>query len=180
MHPIAQKFLPDAELLRRAKILADKCRRAGALSIINDRPDIALLANADGIHLGQDDLPCIEARKILGPQKVIGISTENISQARQAIRDGATYLALGPMFPTTTKEKPRLAGPAYAAEAIRELPGEIPLIAIGGINAQNLQQLTTLGIRRACVCSAIISQPNVQLATKNFLAALPPISSDIE
>ena len=111
---LREKFLPDAVLLERARTLVKHCRRHGAVSIINDRPDIALLSNADGIHLGQSDLPCAEARKLLGHNAIIGVSTENLTQARQALHDGASYIAVGPMFPTTTKIKPRIAGPAYA------------------------------------------------------------------
>jgi thiamine-phosphate pyrophosphorylase len=152
---LREKELADAEFLRRARFFAGKCRAAGVISIINDRPDIAQLAAADGVHLGQTDLPCAEARKILGHQAIIGLSTENLDQARQAVRDGATYIGVGPMFPTSTKEKPRLAGPAYAAQAINAVG--LPCVAIGGINPQNVDQLTAVGVRAVAICSAIIS-----------------------
>ena len=167
---LREKTLPDAELLRRSKILAAKCREHHAISIINDRPDIALLANADGVHLGQEDLPCSEARKLLGHSKIIGVSTENLDQASAALHAGATYIAAGPMFPTTTKEKPRIAGPAYAAEAQQKIP--IPVVPIGGITPENLHQLTALHLPRVCVCSAIISQEDPAQATRRFLEAL--------
>lgn len=164
---LREKSLPDAEFLRRARILTDKCRRAGVISIINDRPDIAILAGADGVHVGQTDLPCAEIRRLTGHRLIVGVSTENLDQARAALRDGATYIGVGPMFPTTTKEKPRIAGPAYAAEALREIP--LPIVAIGGITTNNLPQLTSVGIRTVAVCSAIISQPDPASALRKFL-----------
>ena len=167
---LREKQLSDAELLRRAKVVAAKCREHHALSIINDRPDIALLANADGVHLGQGDLPCSEARKILGHGKIIGVSTENLEQARAALHAGATYIACGPMFPTTTKEKPRIAGPQYASQAQKEIP--LPIVAIGGITPDNLSQLTTLKIPRVAICSAIISAAKPAAATLAFLEKL--------
>jgi len=173
---LREKNLADAELLRRAKILADKCRRHRAISIINDRPDIALLSHADGVHLGQEDMPCAEARKLLGHGKIVGVSTENMSQATAALHAGATYIAVGPMFSTQTKDKPRIVGPTYAAEAQQKIP--LPLVPIGGITLDNLHHLTQLGIPRVAVCSAIISQENPASATCAFLEKLQPSQSN--
>jgi len=167
---LREKNLPDGELLRRARILAAKCRQGGILSVVNDRPDIALLADADGIHLGQTDLACAEARKLLGPHKIIGISTEFLPQAQQALRDGATYIAAGPMFATTTKEKKRVAGPAYATEARGAFSREIPVVAIGGITLQNVGEVSAAGC--VAVCSAIISHADPAKITSEFLARL--------
>jgi len=112
---LREKTLADGELLRRATVLVEKCHAAGALALINDRPDIALLSNADGLHVGQGDLPCTRIRQLAAlagrPDLIVGVSTERLDQAQQALRDGATYIAVGPMFPTTTKDKPRIAGP---------------------------------------------------------------------
>lgn len=170
---LREKSLPDAELLRRARILAGKCRDAGALAVINDRPDMALLAGAHGIHVGQTDLPCAEIRKLVGSSLIVGVSTENLAQARAALREGATYIGVGPMFPTTTKDKSHLAtfpGPAYAAEALREIP--LPIVPIGGISPANLPQLTMVGLRTVAVCAAIISQSDPAQATRRFLESL--------
>jgi thiamine-phosphate pyrophosphorylase len=172
---LREKTLEGSELLRRARIVAAKCRAAGALSIVNDRVDIAMLSHADGIHLGQTDISCIDARQLLGADKIIGISTENLTQARQAIRDGATYLGLGPMFPTTTKDKSHLAvlpGPAYAGEALRELPSDVLLVPIGGIHLQNVDQLAAVNATRVCVCSAVISSEDPAAAIRGFLQAI--------
>src|SRR4051794_10471359 len=99
-----EKDLPDRELLERARQLRQWTRQAGVLFIVNDRPDIARLVEADGVHLGQDDLPVREARRILGPDALVGVSTHNLEQVRQAILDGASYLGVGPTFPSKTKE----------------------------------------------------------------------------
>ncbi|HUO08843.1 MAG TPA: thiamine phosphate synthase [Phycisphaerae bacterium] len=165
---LREKNLPDGELLRRARILTVRCRQAGAVSIINDRPDIAILADADGIHVGQTDVPCAEARKLLGPEKIIGVSTEFLAQAQQGLRDGATYIAVGPMFATTTKEKKRIAGPAHAAEVRGALPEEVPMVAIGGITLENVGELRKAGC--VAVCSAIISDRDPAKVTSEFLA----------
>ena len=167
---LREKQLPDAELLRRAHIVAQKCAQARALFLLNDRPDIALLAGAAGVHLGQTDLPLAGVRRILGPQAIVGISTENLPQARKAVADGATYIAVGPMFPSTTKAKPRIPGPAYAAQALHEIPR--PLVAIGGITPHNLHELLPLGLRTIAVSSAILQAPNPAHAVRTFLSAL--------
>jgi thiamine-phosphate pyrophosphorylase len=163
---LRENDLPDAEFLRRARFFASKCRAAGVISIINDRTDIAQLAAADGVHLGQTDLPCTEARKLLGHHAIIGVSTENLDQARQAVRDGATYIGVGPMFPTSTKEKPRLAGPAYAAQAFQAVT--VPCVAIGGITPHNVDQLIAVGVRTVAVCSAIIGDADPAVRCRDF------------
>src|SRR5262249_9416338 len=111
--------------------------------------------------------------KLLGQSAIIGVSTENLDQARQAVRDGATYIGVGPMFPTTTKEKPRIAGPSYAKEAVENIP--IPSVAIEGITTSNLRQLTAAGIKCVAVCSAIISDPDPATRTQEFLDSLGQI-----
>ncbi len=166
---LREKGLEGGELLRRAKIVAEKCRTAGALSIVNDRADIAVMAGADGVHVGQGDVPCGDARRMLGMGKVVGVATENVGQARAAVEAGATYVALGPMFETRTKEKPRLAGPAYAKEAAAEFGGVVPLLPIGGITLGNVGELLAAGMERACVCSAVISQADVGGAVRGFI-----------
>ncbi len=167
---LREKELPDQEFLRRARMVAQRCRQAGVISIINDRPDIAQLAGADGVHLGQTDLPCAEARKLLGHGPIIGVSTENLIQARQAVHDGATYVGVGPMFPTNTKEKPRIAGPAYAADAVKSV--SVPCVAIGGIMPENVGALTTVGVCCVAVCSAIIGAADPAVRCRDFLAKL--------
>jgi thiamine-phosphate pyrophosphorylase len=158
---LREKNLSDCELLRRARILVEKCRSRAVVSIINDRVDVALAAGADGVHLGQQDMPCAIARKIAGRDMIIGISTQTAEQARAAVRDGATYIAIGPMFPTQTKIKPRLAGVEYARE-IRGADLPIPSVAIGGITPDNLGQLLTAGVAAVAVSSAALAADDPQ------------------
>ena len=107
---LREKTLPDGELLSRARDVRRWTRKAGILFIVNDRPDIARLAEADGVHLGQDDLPVREARRILGPEALIGVSTHTLEQVRQAALAGASYIGVGPTFASSTKGFPDLAG----------------------------------------------------------------------
>jgi thiamine-phosphate pyrophosphorylase len=167
---LREKELADGELLRRAKVVAQKCAEARALFILNDRADIAQLSSADGVHVGQHDLPCAAVRHILGPEAVVGVSTENLDQARRAVAEGATYVAVGPMFHTTTKHKPRIVGPVYAGQAVKEIPR--PLVAIGGITPENVPQLTSVGIRAIAVSAAVLRVPDPAEAVRRLLAEL--------
>jgi thiamine-phosphate pyrophosphorylase len=168
---VREKDLSDRQLLHRAAACVTACRAKHVCCIINDRPDIALATDADGVHLGQDDLPIAAARAILGRDKIIGVSTGHLAEAQQAVRDGANYLGAGPMFPTTTKHKPTLAGPAYAAELIQHIP--IPCVAIGGITRDNLPMLRDVGVSCVAVCAAVISDPDPAARVRELLALLP-------
>ncbi|MGN6724352.1 MAG: thiamine phosphate synthase [Tepidisphaeraceae bacterium] len=167
---LREKNLEGAELLRRARALVALCRRYNALCIINDRPDIALLSDADGVHVGQGDLPARETRQMLGPDKIVGVSTHAIEQARQAVLDGADYVGVGPIFPSTTKVKSTLAGLSYAEAAAKELP--IPAVAISGISASNASLLRRAGVRAAAVSSAVIGADDPQAAARMLKQAL--------
>jgi len=172
--PILQlrdKRLPDRELLRRARILRQLTADAGALCIVNDRPDLALLSDADGVHLGQEDLSVKEARHILGPERLIGVSTHSIQQARQAVLDGANYIGVGPTFPSSTKEFSQVPG----LELLRHVAEEIrlPAFAIGGISLENLPQVLQTGIRRVAVHAAVWNATNPAKASQDFLKSLP-------
>lgn len=171
---LREKNLPDSELLRRARILVERCRARGAIPMINDRPDIAQLAGVGvGVHLGQTDLPCAEVRRLVGHDMIVGVSTENLDQAQEAVRQGATYIGVGPMFPTTTKDKPRIVGPAYAREAVAKLA--VPCVAIGGITLQSLPQLLDAGVRCVAVCAAIISTDDPAAACQAFREKLDAV-----
>jgi thiamine-phosphate pyrophosphorylase len=150
---LREKELESGELLRRAKALVNLCHDAGVLCIINDRPDIALLSNADGVHVGQTDLPATEARKLLGPDKLIGVSTHNTDQAKQALLDGADYIGVGPVFPSATKPRGFLPGLEYARQAAAEV--RLPSIAIAGITEQNVDQVLATGVRAIAVTAAV-------------------------
>lgn len=136
---LREKAIESGELLRRASTLVALCRPRGVSVIINDRPDIALLAGADGVHLGQHDLPCTQARRLVGNQLLIGVSTSRLDEARRAKLDGADYCGVGPMFNTTTKHKDVIVGPAYLAEFVAW--GGLPHLAIGGVTAERVPAL---------------------------------------
>ncbi|MGA2582867.1 MAG: thiamine phosphate synthase [Tepidisphaeraceae bacterium] len=159
---LREKSLESGEFLRRARQLVALCRSRGVLCIINDRPDIAALADADGVHLGQQDLPAAEARRILGSSAIIGVSTHNLSQARAAVLDGADYLGVGPIFKSPTKPRDFVAGLEYAAAAAKEI--RIPLVAIAGIGVENVDEVLATGIRCVAVTAAVLGQPDVRAA----------------
>lgn len=137
--------------------------------IINDRIDICLAADADGVHLGQKDIPCREARKILGSDKIIGVSTTLPEEARQAQADGADYLGVGAVFATGTKSDTRPVTP----EIIREIRSAvtIPFVVIGGVNSDNIKQLYGLGINGAAVVSAVVARHDVAAAARAMRSA---------
>jgi thiamine-phosphate pyrophosphorylase len=135
--------------------------------IINDKVDIALAAEADGVHLGQDDLPLSEVRNLLG-EKIISISTHGVEEAIRAEKEGADYVALGPVFPTQTKKD---AGSPLGVEKIREIKQaiRIPLVAVGGINETNIGEVAAAGADAVAVASAILKAKDITTATKDLL-----------
>lgn len=137
--------------------------------IINDRIDICLAADADGVHLGQSDIPCREAKKILGADKLIGVSAALPEEARQAQADGADYLGIGAVFHTSTKDDAR----AVSLETLREIRAAvtIPFVVIGGVNAQSITKLYGMGIDGAAVVSAIVAQKDITAAAREMRAA---------
>lgn len=157
---LREKAMEGGELLARAKALVALCRSKGVLCIVNDRADIAVLADADGVHLGQEDLPAAEARKLLGTRKIIGVSTHRIEQARRAVVDGADYIGVGPIFASSTKPRDFVAGLEYA----RQVAGEIrlPAVAIAGISSGNVDQVLATGIRAVAVTAAVAGCEDVR------------------
>ena len=150
---LREKTLNDRDLLERAKNLRRWTREAGVLFIVNDRPDIAKLCDADGVHLGQDDLPVSAARRILGPDALIGVSTHNMKQVHQAIHDGADYLGIGPTFPSTTKAFDHFPGLDFIRAVSEETT--IPAFALGGIDLTNISEIVAAGGKRVAVSSLI-------------------------
>ena len=138
--------------------------------IINDRVDIALLAGADGVHLGQSDMPCKEVRKLVGEDFIIGVSTAKVDEAVQAEKDGADYLGVGAMFSTATKTDAR-AVTKDTLKAIRKAV-KIPFVIIGGIKKDNVAEFSDCGINGAAVVSAVVSQPDIEKAAKEMRLAL--------
>jgi len=153
MFQLREKGLTDRELLDRAREVRCLTRAAGALFIMNDRPDIARLAEADGVHVGQDELPVNEARRILGPDALVGVSTHNLDQVRQAVLDGAGYVGVGPTFPSATKSFTDFPGLDFVRQATAET--SLPAFVIGGVTLHNLEEALTAGARRVAVGHAI-------------------------
>lgn len=168
---LREKQLPDGEFLRRAEQALEACRRAGAIFVVNDRLDAALLAGADGVHLGQDDLPAARVRRMAGPVLAVGVSTHNLEQARRAAADGADYLGAGPVFPTATKPHEPVAG----LDVVRRIASEVtvPCFALGGINHGNVKQVVEAGIERVAVCAAVVSADDPESAARHLRRALP-------
>ncbi|MDR3637374.1 MAG: thiamine phosphate synthase [Isosphaeraceae bacterium] len=151
---LREKGLPDRELLRRAREVRILTAQAHARFILNDRPDLARLAGADGVHLGQEDLALRDARRIVGPSTLIGLSTHDRAQLDQAIVSGASYLGVGPVFPSATKDFSDLAGLAYVGLAAETT--NLPWFAIGGITEENVDQVLEAGATRVAVSSAVV------------------------
>lgn len=143
-----------ADLLRIARMARRVCDDAGAALIVNDRIDVALAADADGVHLGQSDLPIEEARRIAG-ELWIGISTHDVAQVRAACEAGADYLGFGPVFATTTKQRPDpVQGIAGLRAAVAAADGR-PIVAIGGVTAEHVREIYRTGARAICAISAV-------------------------
>lgn len=153
MVQLREKDLCDRELLEKARQVRRLTRKLGVLFIMNDRPDLARLAEADGVHLGQDDLPAHEARRIMGADAIIGVSTHNIEQVRQAVLEGATYLGVGPTFASSTKAFDEYPGLEFVRAAVKET--SLPVFVLGGINLSTLEQALAAGARRVAVSDAI-------------------------
>jgi thiamine-phosphate pyrophosphorylase len=167
---LREKDLGYRELLDRARHVRKWTRDAGVLFLVNDRPDIARLAEADGVHLGQDDLPVREARRIVGPDALIGVSTHSLEQLHQAIRDGASYVGIGPVFPSKTKEFEELAGLDYVRQTMSET--SLPGFALGGITVENAPEVLAAGAKRLAVSSAICGADEPQPVARAFRALL--------
>ena len=159
--------LKDSHLLQTAHAVRALTRRFKALFIVNNRPDVALLSEADGVHIGQDDLPMAEAREILGPGKIVGVSTHALDQAKKAISDSADYIGVGPVFATPTK-----AGrPPVTVEYVRQvvaLKPPIPYFAIGGIDLSNIGEVLSAGADRVAVVRAIVGAPDPEKVAKEL------------
>lgn len=166
---LREKTASAGEILTLARTLLPLCRARKVPLLINDRVDIALAAGADGVHLGQDDLPLPEARALLGPDRILGATAHTVEEALRAQAEGADYLGVGAMFPTGTKTD-TVPTSADTLKAICAAVS-IPVVAIGGVNAQNLPTLAGTGIAGAAVVSAIFSQSDLTAAARTLRTA---------
>lgn len=166
---LREKHLDKKAFLEEARHFVALCREKGALSIINDDVDIALASGADGVHVGQEDLEAGTAREKLGPDKILGVSAHNVAEALRAEAAGADYLGVGAMFPTGTKSNVVPTAPETLKAICQAV--SIPVVAIGGVNAENLPTLAGTGIAGAAVVSAIFSQSDLTAAARALRAA---------
>lgn len=165
---LRDKHASTRELVQTGIRLRELTRAYHALLIVNDRVEVALAVEADGVHLGQEDMPLPLARQLMGEQAIIGISAATIEEAVQAESEGANYLGVGPMFATGTKPD---AGLPVGPERLKEIKQHvrIPVFGIGGISPQNYRIVLEAGADGVCVIGAIATAPDMQEAVKSFL-----------
>ena len=164
---LRDKHISGKEMYHVSKGMREITRKTGAIFIVNDRLDVALASKADGVHLGQEDLPLPEARILAPSPFIIGISVESAEEARRAEREGADYVAVGPVFPTGSKTD---AGPALGTGRVAEIRKavSIPVIAIGGIQATNAAEVISAGADGLAVISAVVSQDDILQAARHL------------
>jgi thiamine-phosphate pyrophosphorylase len=156
---LREKHLSPRDFYQEAREALLVARRRGIRLIINDRVDIALALGADGVHLGQDDLPPQLARRLLGTEAIIGFSTHNLEQAIEAARLPVDYVAIGPIFATSSKEKPEPTVGLEGLRRVRQELGSIPLVAIGGITRENARAVLDAGADAVALIGALLSRP---------------------
>jgi thiamine-phosphate pyrophosphorylase len=171
MVQLREKTWPSGQLWPLAERLRARCRGAGVTFVMNDRVDLAVALEADGVHLGQDDLPPRHARPLLRPGMILGVSTHSVEQARRAQADGVDYVAVGAMFPTRTKPDFELVGPALVRAVRAEV--RVPLVGIGGITPGNALEVIRAGADGVAVISAICAASDPTAATRYFLRVIP-------
>ena len=159
-----------ADILRIARMARRVCDAAGARLVVNDRIDIALAAGADGVHLGQTDMPISDARRIAG-SLVIGVSTHDVEQVARAVAAGADYLGFGPIFATTTKANPDPVQGLAGLRAAVAVAGATPIVAIGGITPEHAAALFAAGASAVCAISAVNNAPDVGIAARAMAIA---------
>jgi thiamine-phosphate pyrophosphorylase len=165
------KDIPARDFLAIAHQVKTICHRAGCLFIVNDRADIALAVDADGVHVGQEDLPLAAARKVLGPNKIIGVSTHDPQQAQTAERDGADYIGFGPMYGTTTKATGYTARGLDQLREIRAIV-RLPIVAIGGITTEHASVPLTAGADAVAMISDLVLAIDIAAKVREALVRI--------
>lgn len=167
---LRMKRTPPREALAAARQVVASCHKAGAMCLLNDRVDLALLAGADGVHVGDEDLPPEAARELLGPRKVVGVTVRNAAGARAAKEAGADYVGVGPVFGTTTKQVPApVLGVEGFAVVVRDSP--LPVVGIGGVGLANIGQVAAAGAHGAAVVSDALLAEDIAERVRRLLAA---------
>ena len=165
---LREKELDEAAFLQEAKELWALCRRYGVPFIVNDNVDVAQACGADGVHVGQEDMKAGEVRRRVGEDMILGVSVHTVEEARRAVRDGADYLGLGAVFPTSTKTD----ADQMSNETLRDICGavEIPVVAIGGLNRDNILRLSGSGVDGVALVSAIFGAEDSEAAGRELCA----------
>lgn len=167
---LRDKHLDDRVLLQRARLLRELTQGTDTLFVMNDRPDLAVLSRADGVHVGQEELTVKDVRTLVGPEMLIGVSTHGLDQARQAVLDGADYLGVGPTFPSGTKQFAHFPGLDFLRQVAAEI--RLPAFAIGGIHRENLPDVLSTGIARIAVSGAITATADPAAAARELKGML--------
>jgi thiamine-phosphate diphosphorylase len=170
MVQLREKTWESGRLLPLAERLRARCRETGVTFIVNDRVDLALVVDADGVHVGQDDLPPCRVRPLLRPGMILGVSTHSLAQARAARGAGADYVAVGSMFPTATKSDFQLVGPTLMRAVRAAIDG--PLVGIGGITPDNVGEVVRAGADGVAIVSGVCAAADPRAASRRFLDAI--------
>lgn len=170
---LREKNCSTRDFLKTAFKIKEICGKHNVPLIINDRVDIALAVDCDGVHVGQNDMPARVARRLLGDDKIIGVSASNLEKAIEAQNDGADYIGVGALFSTSTKANTNPVTTSLLGEIKRSV--EIPVVAIGGIKKENVTKLSGTGIDGVAVVSAIIAQPDIEKATEELKETLKDV-----
>jgi len=174
---LREKYLSPREFYMEAEAAMRVARQCGVRIIINDRVDMGLALNADGVHLGQHDFPPEAARRLLGDNAIIGVSTHNVEQALSAARLPVDYIAIGPIFATSSKENPDAQVGLEGLSQVRQAVGKVKLVAIGGIDEQNAVQVIRAGADVVAVISGVLASPNqVSTRTRRLLTLLQSVN----
>ena len=171
---LREKRMPALEFYEQARAAVVVAERSGVRLIVNDRVDVAIAVGAGGVHLGQDDLPPAAARKLLGETAIVGYSTHNVDQALEAVTLPIDYLAIGPIFQTTTKTDTSPVLGLEGLRAVRSAIGDFPLVAIGGITHTNARNAVEAGADSVAVISALLADPDrIPRLTRSLIQTLP-------
>jgi thiamine-phosphate pyrophosphorylase len=166
-----QKSGSTREMIKVARQMKEICAKNGVTFIVNDRVDVAIAAEVDGVHLGQDDFSIPLARKLLGDEVIIGGSASNVEEARECLSEGADYVGFGPVYPTTSKDDASpVTGISMLKQVVEEIP--LPIIVIGGVSAENIPEVMRAGAHGVAVISAVCCQEDPEQATRALHRAL--------
>jgi thiamine-phosphate pyrophosphorylase len=162
------KDVPTRDFVAAARAISQVCHRRDAIFIVNDRVDITMLSDADGVHLGQNDLPLAQGRALLGPDKIIGVSTSNVDLARAAEAGGADYIGFGPMYPGGLKNIQQGRG----IEGLAQVRGvvKLPIVAIGGITEATVPEVLAAGADAAAIITDVVKAADLAAKIKSILA----------